>query len=404
MVCVSQADGAGTALTGFDGYSAALEQAGIAAPTLFVDLDVLDANLTAIADAVPAGKAVRVVAKSLPVPQLLLRALHRVGSDRLMTFSVAMLRQLEQALPGREHLFGKPVPVRAVANLVASGPGERELVSRVTWLVDTSQRIDQYARLASEHALELRVALELDVGLHRGGCAPGDVRSALQQIADSPGLRFNGLMGYEPHLPVLPIQMGVRGRAQQKFYDDYRAAVATAESVFGTDEVKASILNTAGSKTLAQRAHESPFNDLSVGSLMLKPLDFDAVVAPQTRPAMYIATPVLKTVDPLAIPGFGANRVAQLALGGGAKRGVYIHGGHWLAQPAHPAGLNYSKVIGRSSNQELLVTAGELGVGVDDFVFLRPTQSEAVMLQFGPIAVLSGGAVVDFWEPFAPTA
>ena len=46
----------------------------------------------------------------------------------------------------------------------------------------------------------------------------------------------------------------------------------------------------------------------------------------------------------------------------------------------------------------------ELGVGVDDFVFLRPTQSEAVMLQFGPIAVLSGGAVVDFWEPFAPTA
>ena len=37
---------------------------------------------------------------------------------------------------------------------------------------------------------------------------------------------------------------------------------------------------------------------------------------------------------------------------------------------------------------------------VDDYVFLRPTQSEFVMLQFGDIAVVRGGEFVDFWSPF----
>lgn len=388
----------------FYAYASALEDAGIAAPTLLIDLDMLDANLGAIAGAVPSGTHARLVAKSLPVPQLLLRALHRLGTERLMTFSVAMLRQLDAALPGREHLFGKPVPARAVAGLAQSGAADRELVAQVTWLVDSPERIAQYAAVAGESGLELRVALEIDVGLHRGGAAGPTVASALQAIDRAPGLRFNGLMGYEPHLPALPTALGVRGRAAEHFREAYLEAVAAANVVFGAEVVRDSILNTAGSKTFADRATEEPFNDLSVGSLAVKPLDFDAVARPATRPAMYIATPVLKTVDPLEIPGFGGSRAAQLALAGGAKRGVYIHGGHWLAEPAYPAGLGYSKVIGRSSNQELLVTAEELGVVVDDYVFLRPTQSEAVMLQFGPIAVISGGAVVDYWEPFAPTA
>ena len=34
---------------------------------------------------------------------------------------------------------------------------------------------------------------------------------------------------------------------------------------------------------------------------------------------------------------------------------------------------------------------------VDDYVFYRPTQSESVMLQFGDLALVRGGRIVDFW-------
>jgi D-serine deaminase-like pyridoxal phosphate-dependent protein len=37
---------------------------------------------------------------------------------------------------------------------------------------------------------------------------------------------------------------------------------------------------------------------------------------------------------------------------------------------------------------------------VDDYVFYRPTQSEAVLLEFGDLALVRGGEIVDFWPTF----
>jgi D-serine deaminase-like pyridoxal phosphate-dependent protein len=38
---------------------------------------------------------------------------------------------------------------------------------------------------------------------------------------------------------------------------------------------------------------------------------------------------------------------------------------------------------------------------VDDWVFLRPTQSEFVFLQFGDIALYDNGNIVDQWPVFS---
>jgi D-serine deaminase-like pyridoxal phosphate-dependent protein len=75
-----------------------------------------------------------------------------------------------------------------------------------------------------------------------------------------------------------------------------------------------------------------------------------------------------------------------------------------MADPVDPAGLETHKIIGRSSNQELLVGPPDLDIRVDDFVFLRPHQSEAVFLQFGDIAVHENGAIVDTWPVFPASA
>jgi hypothetical protein len=40
----------------------------------------------------------------------------------------------------------------------------------------------------------------------------------------------------------------------------------------------------------------------------------------------------------------------------------------------------------------------------DDWVFLRPTQSEFVFLQFGDIAVYDEAQIVDHWPVFSETA
>jgi D-serine deaminase-like pyridoxal phosphate-dependent protein len=45
-----------------------------------------------------------------------------------------------------------------------------------------------------------------------------------------------------------------------------------------------------------------------------------------------------------------------------------------------------------------------LSIGADDFVFLRPHQSEAVFLQFPKIAVFNGRQIVDLWAPLSVSA
>jgi D-serine deaminase-like pyridoxal phosphate-dependent protein len=40
----------------------------------------------------------------------------------------------------------------------------------------------------------------------------------------------------------------------------------------------------------------------------------------------------------------------------------------------------------------------------DDYVFLRPTQSEAVLLQFGDLLVYDGKEIVERWPTFPVSA
>lgn len=85
-------------------------------------------------------------------------------------------------------------------------------------------------------------------------------------------------------------------------------------------------------------------------------------------------------------------------------RAFFIHGGHWLAAPVSPPGLQYSALFGRSSNQELLTGSERVSLTPDDTVFLRPTQSEAVLLQFGDLAVWDGRAISQMWPVFPTSA
>lgn len=80
----------------------------------------------------------------------------------------------------------------------------------------------------------------------------------------------------------------------------------------------------------------------------------------------------------------------------------YIYGGHWFANPVSPMGLNPSALIGPSSNQQLLLGSGRQALQPGDWVFLRPTQSEAVLQQFGDIAVCENGQVTAMWPTFPP--
>lgn len=381
----------------FNRLAAALKRAGLNRPVLVIDRTRLDANVAAIRKSTAAaGLPLRVVAKSLPSPRLLEAVMQGMGTRRLMVFSAEMLRQLIPLYPDADYLGGKPLPVNEFLRVVsdpATDPGPR-----MQWLIDTPQRLREYAEAAKARGMALRVNLEIDVGLHRGGFADGAALAEALTMAKAAGVEVAGLMGYEPHVPKMPDVDGAWADAQGA----YAKAIAALKAA-GHDPARLT-LNSAGSPTFRRHCKGTVANEVSVGSAFVKPGDFDYEDLADLAPAAFIATPVLKASADQPLPGIEALSGAMHWWDRNTQRGFFIHGGHWLAKPVSPPGLEYSKLFGRSSNQELLTGSRKVALKPDDTVFLRPDQSEALFLQFGDIAVYDGNEIAELWPTLPVSA
>ncbi len=383
----------------FEGVQNALVEAGYSQPVIVLDKNRLDKNLDVLASSAPAHMTVRIVAKSLPSLELLQYVMERVGTERLMTFNLPMLSDLARLMPNATHLLGKPFPVRAAAQFYRDAPLDSE--PDVQWLIDTEQRLAQYQELARSLERPLQVSIELDVGLHRGGfTADASLAAALNAVDASPHLTFTGFMGYEAHLAKFPKVGGIRDRALRSSLTAYAAALDLAKEVLPAETLGAAVINTAGSMTFPLHHNTSFANEMSIGSALLKGTDFDLDTLEAFEPSVFIATPVLKVLNGVGLPGMDFLRPLTSRLRPNGLKTAFIHGGHWLAQPVHPSGLKQNSIFGRSSNQEMLNLPATTPIEPDDFVFLRPTQTEAVLMQFGDIAVYDNGKILDTWSVF----
>lgn len=383
----------------FATLSRALRQAGLSQPTLVIDRQQLHANARQIRAHLDPGLGLRLVNKSLPSLPLLDELAQVMATNRQMVFNLPYLQLLAAHRPDSDVLLGKPFPVAAAAQLFQQSPLNAFQPSRqVQWLIDTPARLAQYRALAQGLKQTLRINIEIDVGLHRGGVPDeATLREMISLLQSEPLLQWSGFMGYDAHTEKIPDIGSWRTHAREHVQQVYRAHVATmAASPLARDPATLT-LNTGGSPTYRLHDAQGAANEVAVGSALVKPSDFDTPLLADLQPAAWIATPVLKVAPwqaPKGVDGIGS---AMRHWDANQRVAHFIHGGHWLAHPVSPAGLQASALIGASSNQQLFVGSGRQGLQPDDLVFFRPTQSEAVLQQFGDIAVVEGEQVVAMW-------
>jgi len=368
----------------FAELSKALQAADIFRPCLVLDRDRLDGNIALVKGRLAPGLAVRLVDKSLPCMPLLSHIARAIETSRFMTFHPPVTQAVLDAFPGGDLLYGKPMPVGAAkAALTRGGAG---WWSRVCWLIDTPERLAEYGALAAALGTELRFAFEVDVGLHRGGFRdPAEIKA----LTIPERLHCEGIMAYEAHAPEIPGLFGGAAKALKQ------ASAKAVEFVAALDPDQRRILNIGGSKTALLHGG-GVANEVSIGSAFVLPSDFDTPGLEGFRPAAFIATPILKALEP-EVPGPAWLSKALQALGLFPCKGCYLYGGKWMAEPAFPDGMKPNGLIGLSSNQQFMGLPAGADVKPGDYAFLRPTQSEAVLQHFGSIAVFAGGRIVEFW-------
>ncbi len=386
----------------FTRLSKALRDAGLTQPTLVIDRERLHANATQVRANLAPRLALRLVNKSLPSLPLLDEVARLTGTQRQMVFNLPYLRLLAEQRPDSDVLLGKPFTVASAAQMLAQPPRSGfDASKQVQWLIDSPARLAQYRDLARGQRLPLRINLEIDVGLHRGGVPDeATLQQVITLLREEPLLRWSGLMGYDAHTEKIPDIGDMRADAHAHVLQTYRARLKAMQASGLMPVDGALTLNTGGSPTYRLHRADGPANEVAVGSALVKPTDFDTPLLADLQAATWIATPVLKVQGFLAPNGVEPLGQAAQLWDRNQRTAHFIHGGHWLAHPESPEGLQASGLIGPSSNQQLFLGSGRQGLQPDDLVFLRPTQSEAVLQQFGDIAVVEGDRVVAMWPVF----
>lgn len=393
----------------FQSLDNSLKQAGIHYPSLIIDKQRLDQNIDHLLQVTNQGYQLRIVAKSLPSVPMLRYIMRRTGTNRLMSFHLPFLIHLIQEIPEADVLLGKPMPISAVKAFYdwkQTSLNSFNDSQQLQWLVDSLERLQEYQDFAQRQQVTMQINLEINIGLNRGGFSDeSEFDQALALLKKSRHLKLSGLMGYEAHITKIPGFLGGHRKAFKQAMTTYQQRIQQIEAVFGEETTSQLCLNGAGSSTYplyeqAARQKTPVINEIATASALVKPTDFDVFTLQHHAPACFIAAPILKDIDAPEIPmASGLTKLLRL-FGKAPKRGVFIYGGNWLASPCYPDEAKHSELLGHSSNQELYQVPLNSPVKRDDFLFFRPSQSEAVFLQFGELLLLDEGKIKQHWPVF----
>lgn len=387
--------------TYFETLNRELRAHGPGIPTLVVDLDRLDRNIRALTGDLKTGLDYRIVAKSLPSPDLIGYIMQRARTRKVMVFHRPFIQRLADAFPEVDMLVGKPLPVSSARQFYTAFTGAYSFdpSRQLQWLIDSPARLQQYHSLARDLAVKLRLNLEIDVGLHRGGIDHPEVLTQMIAtiLSDPAHLEFAGLMGYDPHVVKIPGILKKPERAYAESQNRYQEFIASIRKRFPDIQIDRLCLNGAGSPTVALHKTGTIINDLSAGSCLVKPVDFDIPTLTTFEPAAYIAAPVLKKLKGTSLPAAEFARDFFGWWDPNQAQTFFMYGGKWMARYESPPGLQNNGLYGHSTNQQMVNGSHGVTLEVDDHIFLRPNQSEFVFLQFGALLASRGGRIVARW-------
>ena len=370
-------------------------------PCALVDLPAFDANARHLIGGL-GGKRLRIATKSLRCPALLerLRGAFPGALSGLMTYSAAESAMLAAA-GWRDLLLAYPTARDGDADLIAAANRDGSCAV----VIDDPAHATVLARAALRAGVVIPVVIEVDLGyrpvrgVHLGVrrsplAAVSAVVDLARTVADTRGLGFAGVMGYEAHIagltdqnpfqPLMDWPARVLKRLSRPVVERTRADVVAALTAAG---LAPRIVNGGGTGSLAWCAGEAALTEVTAGSGFLAGHLFDYYQGLALAPALYFALQVTRRPTPDIVTCHGGGYPASGAAG--ADR---------LPIPALPPGLALLPREGAGEVQTPLRVPPGVTLQLGDPVLFRPAKSGELAERFNEYLLLS-----DRLEARAPT-
>lgn len=366
-------------------------------PVLLLDLAALDRNAEVVREFAEAqGWGVRPALKSFRSPGLIGYVLRRLPQPRGLVFSLREIDAiLEHSPAGTDLMTGYPPTFGELAAYLRSRPPRRQTRHTLRLLIDSVPLMEELARLArrTRRRLPLAVALELDVGMGRGGINDRAELEACLAIlrAERRRLRLGAVLGYDGHATLngdAGYRRLVAAQAQQAYRDHLSALAELGADLYEPDTL---IRNGPASSNYRNWAG-GPANEMSPGSAYLFAgylnggYDVEGL-----HPALALGGAVRRiTGDHPSIPVSGA------APPGADQEEIIVQAVGAPSEVVWPPGATEDTASG--GGDALAVPKGSVELG--DYVLYRPAQTEVGIVKFAQLVAVRAGTVRRLWPTF----
>ncbi|WP_051421817.1 amino acid deaminase/aldolase [Cohnella panacarvi] len=378
---------------------------GIPMPFAFLDLDLLDRNISDI-DKAAGSKTIRIASKSIRSVSVLRRILRSSDTFRgVMCYTAGeaafLARQGFQDL-----LLGYPTwdeqGVMPLLDLIGEGHS-------ITFMVDSVAHVEHLERLARQRGVRIPLCLDIDMSASYPGLRFGVWRSPLdgweavrpvaERIRSSSWVWLDGMMGYEAQ--IAGVGDRVPGQALKNAIVRYLKARSIKDVAARREEVVRKIralgmplrfVNAGGTGSLATSRAERVVTEITAGSGFYSPLLFDNYKDFRYRPAAGFAVEIVRKPRPDIVTCMGGGYTASGAADGTKLPGPYL-----------PAGLSLFPLEGAGEVQTPLKIGREargLALDLGDPVFFRHAKAGELCERFDRLYVVSEGAIVDEYETY----
>lgn len=258
-------------------------------PALWVDLDLLDKNIAALASYFrQAQVGWRPHTKGIKIPAIA----HQLIASGALGITCAKLSEAEvMAAAGIRDIL---VANQVVGEIKISRLVQMRHHSNVMAAVDHMENARQISRAALNAGVKVRLLVELDSGMQRCGVKPGP--TAVQfacQVAELPGVEFAGFMAWEGH--VVKIEDPIEKKAMTE--KSVGSLVATAE-LCRQAGLEVAIVSCGGTGSFHTTAHIPGVTEIQAGGGI-----FGDVTYRRWRAGMDCALFILSTVISCPVPG-----------------------------------------------------------------------------------------------------
>jgi D-serine deaminase-like pyridoxal phosphate-dependent protein len=366
-------------------------------PAALVDLDAFDANVEKLLAPVRAsGKTVRIATKSIRCLSLIQRVAGKEGVQGLMTYSAAESAFLVEN-GARDLILAYPTVQPADARLLA----QLNQRARCAVVVDSAEHLPPLADAARDASASIPVIIELDVSLRTLGMHLGVRRSPVRdaatvvelarKIADTRGLEFAGIMGYEAQIAGLtdagpfaawqnPFKRMIKRRSRPSVQKSRHDVVQALRE----NHLPPSIVNGGGTGSVGWSSLEPALTEITIGSGFLVGHLFDYYVDLHLDPALFFA---LQTVRRPA-PG-----LVTCHLGGYIASGAIAV--DRLPLPWLPRGCQLLPMEGAGEVQTPVALPDGVDVPLGGPLFFRPAKSGELAERFNHYLLLSGDRIAE---------